>query len=266
MMLRKHAIHWAPILALSLAACGGSGEAEGERDLSLMPAESLAALSDQPVEAQTAEQTPQAAAPATRSSGGTGETQGVETRQPEITRRPPRPAAPPTLEVGTQVTLVASDTTVANHSKVGDPVYATVASPILDANGREVIPAGAVFVGTIANYEEAASDYEGHMLLRFNQVEFGGGSYPIDAQTLGVGTRTQKQGVTTGDAAKVGVGAVAGAIAGRIIGGNKTGTAVGAVVGAAAGVGVAAATKGEDVYLDAGAPIRIVLTTPFVRS
>jgi hypothetical protein len=56
-----------------------------------------------------------------------------------------------------------------------------------------------------------------------------------------------------------------GAIAGRLIGGNKTGTLVGAAVGTVAGAGVAVATKGEKVMIDTGAPIRIVLTAPFVR-
>jgi outer membrane lipoprotein SlyB len=71
------------------------------------------------------------------------------------------------------------------------------------------------------------------------------------------------RGVTAGEAAKVGAGAVVGGIAGRLIGGNKKGTAIGAVAGAAAGAGIAAATRDVDIILPAGARIRIVLTAPF---
>ena len=63
---------------------------------------------------------------------------------------------------------------------------------------------------------------------------------------------------------QVGAGAVVGGIAGRLIGGNRRGTIIGAVTGAAAGAGVAAATRDEDIVLDGGAPIRLVLTAPFV--
>jgi hypothetical protein len=74
------------------------------------------------------------------------------------------------------------------------------------------------------------------------------------------------RGVTAGDAAKVGAGAVVGAVAGRIIGGNRTGTAVGAAAGAAAGVGIAAATRDVDIILDAGASITVVLSEEFRRA
>ncbi|MEE8116688.1 MAG: hypothetical protein V3T28_06240 [Gemmatimonadales bacterium] len=63
---------------------------------------------------------------------------------------------------------------------------------------------------------------------------------------------------------QVGAGAVVDGIAGRLIGGNRWGTIIGAVPGAAAGAGVAAATRDEDIFLDGGAPIRLVLTAPFV--
>ena len=63
---------------------------------------------------------------------------------------------------------------------------------------------------------------------------------------------------------QVGAGAVVGGIAGRLIGGNRRGTIIGAVTGAAAGAGVAAATRDEDIVLDGGSPIQLVLTAPFV--
>jgi hypothetical protein len=71
------------------------------------------------------------------------------------------------------------------------------------------------------------------------------------------------RGVTAGEAAKVGAGAVIGGIAGRVLGGNAKGTAIGAAAGAAAGVGYAAATRDVDMILPAGALVRITLTAPF---
>ncbi len=68
------------------------------------------------------------------------------------------------------------------------------------------------------------------------------------------------RGVTSGDAAKVGAGAVAGAVLGRVLGGNKKGTIIGGIVGGAAGAAVAHQTKDSDIVLPAGAHIIIRLT------
>lgn len=240
-----------PVLALAggIWACGGGQSAQTEdeaaRDLSLAPAESVATLSDRP--ATTPQQ--QAARPQTQ------------------TQRPPQntPRTPPTVATGTAIELWAADTLTSRHNKIGDAVMATAGSPVKDARGREMIPAGAVFLGTITDVAPAESPGgQGRLALSFNRVQFGGKTYAVEARVDTLGTYMKGRGVTAGDAAKVGAGAVVGAVAGRIIGGNKTGTAVGAAAGAAAGVGIAAATRDVDIILPAGAQIRIVLTAPFV--
>jgi hypothetical protein len=104
------------------------------------------------------------------------------------------------------------------------------------------------------------------MVLTFTTVEIGGSRYAVAARTDSLGTYMKGRGVTAGDAAKVGAGAVVGAVAGRVIGGDKTGTIVGGVVGTAAGVGIAAATRDIDIIMPGGGPIRIVLTAPFTRT
>lgn len=246
-----------PVLALAAGiwACGGgeSAQTEGEaaRDLSLAPAESVATLSDRP--ATTPQQ--QAARPQTQTQ-----------RPPQTTRTaPPARLTPPTVAAGTAIELWAADTLTSRHNKIGDAVMATAGSPVKDARGREVIPAGAVFLGTITDVAPAESPGgQGRLALSFNRVQFGGKTYAVEARVDTLGTYMKGRGVTAGDAAKVGAGAVVGAVAGRIIGGNKTGTAVGAAAGAAAGVGIAAATRDVDIILPAGAQVRIVLTAPFV--
>jgi hypothetical protein len=168
------------------------------------------------------------------------------------------------LATGTAIELFASDSLNSRKNKIGDPVMAMTASAVTDARGRSVIPAGAVFLGTISDIAPAESPGgQGRMALTFNRVQFGGKTYSVQATADTLGTVMKGRGVTAGDAAKVGAGAVIGAVAGRIIGGNKTGTAVGAAAGTAAGVGVAIATRDIDIILPAGALVRVVLTAPF---
>jgi hypothetical protein len=244
-------------------ACGGEQPPEDEtaRDLALAPAESVATLSDQPAPQQPA--TPAAQpAPARPRPTAPRQTTPRETA-------PPAPAAPaaPSLSEGTTILLAASDTLTSRHNKKGETVTATATDDIRDERGRVVIPAGALFLGTISDIAPAESPGgQGRMVLTFNQVEIEGNRYPVAARTDSVGAYMKGRGVTAGDAAKVGAGAVVGAVAGRVIGGDKTGTIVGGVVGAATGVGIAAATKDVDIILAAGAPIRLVLTAPFTRA
>ncbi len=251
----------ASVVALLLIACGGAEPpVEEGRDLTLPPAESVAVLSDEPISddvTQPVEQTPQ---------------------QPSQTARPAREPAPPppeepvapvrptlTLSQGTPVELAAVDTIRSRMSVVGDPVTATTFSDVRDEQGRIVIPAGAVFTGNVAQIEAAGSPGGvGTLVLRFTEVHFGGKSYPMAAESDSLGYEMKGQGISGGDAAKVGAGAVVGAVAGRIVGKNTRGAVIGGVVGAAAGAAVAAATKDQDIVLPAGGYIRIVLTQPLV--
>jgi len=240
--------------ALALWACGGGGEAakdqEPARDLSLAPAESTRAINDRPaVNQPKATAQPRKPAPPPNRN---------QPSQP-----PTRPATPSVAE-GTSIDLMATDSLNSRRNKKGDMVTATTPSPVKDASGRDVIPGGAVFSGTISDIAPAEHPGgQGRMMLTFNRVSFGGKNYEVEARVDTVGTTMKGRGVTAGDAAKVGAATAVGAIAGRLLGGNKKGTAVGAAAGAAAGVGVAAATRDIDIILPAGALIRIVLTSTF---
>ncbi|KPJ98527.1 MAG: hypothetical protein AMS20_16350 [Gemmatimonas sp. SG8_28] len=248
-------------LAIGAAAllwgCGGeSGSDDTEvRDLSLAPAESIAALDDAPQSAPAPQQGgQQTAAPST----------AAPPRTPPRTS-PPAPPAPMSLAAGTVVTLTASDSISTRTHAAGDVVYATASADIVDGQGRVVIPAGARFEGVIAAILEAKNPGDpGTISLAFNRVAFGGKSYSVDATSDSVATERQGRGVTGGDAAKVGVGAAAGAVLGGLITKDTKGAIVGGVVGAAAGAGVAGATKDADVLLPAGGTIRIVLGSPMV--
>ena len=246
-----------PLLAVALVwACAGSDDGlEGDRDLSLPPAESVAVLSDEPdADPQANEVHPTANQP--RSAPPRRQDSPPHRPEPE----PQRPA-PLSLAGGTTIEIVAADSINSKDHEVGYPVTATTSAATLDGQGRLVIPAGAVVTGRITELDNGGA---GIIELTFDRIHFDGNSYPIQAVSDSVGYEMKKGGVSAGDAAKVAAGGVVGAIAGRVIGGNKKGTIVGGVAGAAAGAGVAVATKGSDLIVASGSYIRIILTGTFV--
>ncbi|MDZ4675131.1 MAG: hypothetical protein SGI84_11800, partial [Gemmatimonadota bacterium] len=176
---------------------------------------------------------------------------------------PPVPAQPATstLPVGTSMTVSAAKEITSKVNKTGETFTATLGEAVTDASGRTVIPAGAVVTMRIDSIAPSANrgDTTGVLRLRATSVAFGGERYDLDARSTSVAYTLKGQGVTTGAAAKVGVGAVAGAVAGRILGGGKSGSVVGGVVGAATGAAIAAESADRDVVMAAGARIVIAL-------
>jgi hypothetical protein len=243
-------------LLLSLVLLGACAKGENAsnasadstaRNLTLAPAESSAALRDMPA---TPPPAPPATAPVTR---------------PAVQR--PRPPAPPpapatlTLPAGTHFGMAATDTITSRTAKVGDPFTARVVEDVRNAAGKVVIPAGSQVNGTISDVKPAPNpNTPGTLTLAVSSITIRGTNYPLEVTIDSVATTRQGRGITTGDAAKVGAGAVAGAILGRVIGGNKKGTIIGGIVGGAAGAGVAATSKDSDIVLPAGAHIIVTVT------
>jgi hypothetical protein len=132
---------------------------------------------------------------------------------------------------------------------------------VRNAAGQVVVPAGSIVNGRITDVKPAPNPRTpGTLTLSVTSVTVGGNTYPIEASVDSVETVHKGRGVTTGDAAKVGAGAVVGGVLGRVIGGNKKGTIIGGVVGGIAGAGVASSTKDSDIVLPAGAHIIVRLT------
>jgi len=237
------------VLALATAACGGNKDAAKadslQRDLAMAPADSNAsALNDRP--------TTQAPAP----------------RQPSSPAPRRVTSAPLTLPAGTEFATSATDSITSRHNKVGETMRVRVASDVKDEQGRTIIPAGAVVALRIDELAPAENDNDktGKLKLTPTSVEFDGRSYGLSATVDSVHYVLHGRGVTAGDAAKVGAGAVAGGVAGRVIGGNRRGTVIGAVVGAAAGAAVASKTNDRDVVIRPGDYVRIKLTGGFTRT
>ena len=239
-------------LLLSVALLGACAKGENAsnasadstaRNLTLAPAESSAAMRDMPA---TPPPTPPVTAPVTRP-------------------RPPAPAAPTTLTLpaGTHFDMAAADTITSRTAKTGDAFTARVVEDVRNAAGKVVIPAGSSVSGTISEVKPAPNpNTPGTLTLAVSSVTIRGTNYALDATIDSLETVHKGRGITTGDAAKVGAGAVAGAILGRVIGGNKRGTIIGGVVGGAVGAGVAQTSKDSDIVLPAGAHIIVTVTKP----
>lgn len=248
------------IAILGLSACQKSQDQtqasdSTARNLTLAPAESTAAMRDMPDQNQkTTRPPPPAAKPAQRN--------------PTTTRtNPPAPPAPPArpamarLGVGAKMDIAAADTISSRTAKVGDAFTAHVVEDVKNATGQVVIPAGSVVHGSVTAVKPAPNPRTpGTLTLSVTSVTVRGTAYPLDAAVDSLETIHKGRGVTTGDAEKVGAGAVAGAVLGRVLGGNKKGTIIGGVVGGIAGAGVASQTKTSDIVLPAGAHIIIRLT------
>jgi hypothetical protein len=252
-------------LSWVVAACSGSEPPlEDERDLTLPPAESVAVLGDEPASSEVAGESEG------RAVQETGDRPRATQPRSEPTPSPAAETVPPArstgiLPQGMALELAAADTIGSAMSAAGDPVTATTTVEVRDERGRIVIPSGAVFTGNVAEIKHAGSPGGvGTLVLRFTELHFGGNTYPIAAESDSLGFEMKGQGISGGDAAKVGAGAVVGAVAGRVVGKNTKGAVIGGVVGAAAGAAVAAATKDQDIVLPAGGYIRIVLTQPLV--
>ena len=239
-------------LLLSLALLGACAKGDNAntaaadstaRNLTLAPADSSATMRDMPV-------TPPVTAPVTRPT----------VQHPKPAAHPPA-ATTLTLAAGAHFDMAAADTITSRTAKPGDPFSARVVDDVLNAAGKIVIPAGSTVSGTISDVKPAPNPRTpGTLTLAVSSVTIRGVNYPLDASIDSLETVHKGRGITTGDAAKVGGGAVAGAILGRVLGGNKRGTIIGGVVGTAVGVGVAATSKDSDIVLPAGAHIIVTVT------
>ena len=231
----------ASFVVFGLTACQKQDQASQStdstaRNLTLAPAESTSAMRDVP------ENRPPAAPP-----------------QSPRTRPPAR--ATLRLAAGTRLDAAATDTITSRTAKIGDPFTARVVEDVRDASGNVVIPAGSTVNGRITDVKPAPNPRTaGTLTLSVTSVSVRGNTYPIDASIDSLETVHKGRGVTSGDVAKVGAGAVAGAVLGRVIGGNRKGTIIGGVVGGVAGAGVANQTKDSDIVLPAGAHVIVRLT------
>ncbi|MCZ6478401.1 MAG: hypothetical protein O6851_08810 [Gemmatimonadetes bacterium] len=262
-------------LAPFAAACGGSGDREGdvaEDTLGLLDRELDLAMSGEHDQAQLRDE-PQGRRVEERDPG----------RTPAARPTPPPPPSeqvagpePPSAEAegpgarvegrsiagGTTFDVTLNQELSTRTSQVGDLYSATLVHPLTD--GRLVIvPAGATVLGQVTVVQKSGGQGQQAVLnLSINEVSFDGETYPLQASIVEANPETRSRSSTGAKAAKIGGAAVAGAILGGIIGGNATGAIIGTAVGGAAGTAIVLGTEDVDAVLPRGSRMTLRLDAP----
>lgn len=181
--------------------------------------------------------------------------------------RPAPPAGPRTVTMpvpaGTTMAVRMNQELSTQNARAGQTFTATLADPIVSADGVTIIPAGATVRGRVtdARASERAGQ-EGYLRLAFDNVTVDGRSYPISATVVDAPVRRVTRDSRAEQAAKIAGGAAAGAVLGRVIGKDTKSTVAGAAIGAAAGTAVAMGTADVDAVIPQGARVVIRLDSP----
>ncbi|HXY11282.1 MAG TPA: hypothetical protein VEI52_25845 [Terriglobales bacterium] len=192
---------------------------------------------------------------------------------------PPRPeaanppsASPPALIIpaGTKVPVVLKHAISTKASREGDAVYAETAFPVV-ANGRVLIPAGTYVQGRISHVQPAGRiKGRAEVLMHFTTLIYPSGytvllpgavenAPGVDKTKIKDSEGTIRADSQTGQKIATVAGAAAtGGVIGAETDGGK-GAAVGAGIGGAVGTALAMLLHNNDVKLDAGTTIEMVI-------
>src|SRR5256712_5968129 len=187
-------------------------------------------------------------------------------------RTPSSTAAPNELIVpaGTKVPLALKHAVSTKSAREGDAVYAETTFPVVQDN-RVLIPAGTYVQGRITHVQRAGRiKGRAEVLMHFTTLIYPSGytvllpgaveNVPGAEKTSIKGEEgTIRQDSQTGQK----VGTVAGTAGTGAVGGGLShgggGAAIGAGVGGAVGTGIALLSRGNDVKLDAGTTLEMVI-------
>ncbi|HEY9714069.1 MAG TPA: S-layer homology domain-containing protein [Chroococcales cyanobacterium] len=191
---------------------------------------------------------------------------------------PPLQGRVASVAAGTHFQAALKNSLDSETTQPGEPVEATLASPIY-SGGVEVVPAGSKVLGSVTNVVSATRfkfGANGKIEIRFTEVQTPDGRrYPLKA-SVDDNTMTLSGGTTAGRVGKsalytglgAGGGAALGTGLGAIVGGTAGGpvgrsTGMGAVFGTALGAGVglvgAGVRKGSEIKIKAGSSLPIKL-------
>jgi type IV secretion system protein VirB10 len=178
-----------------------------------------------------------------------------------------------TVPSGTKVLLMLKNSVSSRNAKAGDGVFLESTFPVVE-NGRVVIPAGTFVQGVVDSVKRSGRvKGRAELLLHFTTLVYPNGytvsmpgalesSDSADSQKV-----KDKEGTVQADGNK---GRDAGAIAGTtgtgvLIGGLSHGVKgglIGGGIGAAVGVATAMLTRGDEVRLEAGSSVEMILQRP----
>jgi hypothetical protein len=175
------------------------------------------------------------------------------------------------VPAGTKVLLILKSPITTKSARVGDGVYCQTSFPVTQ-NNVSVIPAGTYVKGQIAEVKRAGRvKGRAEILFHFTTMIFPNG-YTIDlpgslgnepgaqnhevADKEGTVKADSQKGKDAGTVAKTGAtGAVIGTVASR----SATGAGIGGLAGAAVGLGEVLLTRGQDVRIEQGTSLEMVL-------
>ena len=176
---------------------------------------------------------------------------------------------------GTKVPVVLQHAISTKHAQEGDAVYAHTSFPVV-LNDRILIPAGTYVQGRIAEVRRAGHiKGRAEILMHFSTLIFPNGytvmlpgaidNIPGADNTTMKGTEgaVQQDSQKGKDAEKIatasGKGAEGGALVGALASRTAGGTIAGAGAGAALGAAIALFGRGNDVRLEAGTTVEMVI-------
>ncbi|MGB6675893.1 MAG: hypothetical protein WBE44_04335 [Terriglobales bacterium] len=182
----------------------------------------------------------------------------------------PTAASELTIPAGTKVPVELKHAVSSKGTHEGDGVYAETTFPVV-ANGRVLIPAGTYVQGRISHIQRGGRiKGRAEVLMHFTTLIYPSGytvllpgavenAPGVDKTSVKDAEGTIRSDSQTGEkAATVATAAGAGAVAGGLSNGGK-GALIGAGVGGAVGTVIAMLTCGNDVKLDAGTTLEIVI-------
>lgn len=178
------------------------------------------------------------------------------------------------VPAGTQVLLNLKSPIDTKSAKVGDGVYCQTSFPVTQDNVA-VIPAGTYVKGEIAEVRRAGRiKGRAEILFHFTTMIFPNG-YTVDLPgTLGNEpgaqnhTVSDKEGTVQAngqkgkDAGTVAKSGATGAVIGTVASRSAKGAGIGGLAGAAIGLGQVLFTRGQDVRIEQGTALEMVLQRP----
>lgn len=176
---------------------------------------------------------------------------------------------------GTKVPVVLKHAISTKASREGDAVYAETTFPVV-INERIVVPPGTYVQGRITHIQRAGRlKGRAEVLMHFTTLIYPSGYTVVMPGALqnapgvdkadvknpeGTVQADSQKGDKAGKAAERGIeGAEGGAIIGALGTGSRMGAGIGAGLGGAAGVAIAMLGRGNDVKMDVGTSIEMVI-------
>lgn len=178
-----------------------------------------------------------------------------------------------TVPAGTEVPLILKSAIDTKNTRVGDGVYCQTAFPVVVDNIM-AIPAGTYVKGEVVKAQRAGKiKGRAEIQFKFTTLIFPNG-YTVDVPgTIHHDSGSEKASVDDEgkikadpqkgkDTRTVAEGAGIGAAGGAIITGTRTGVLSGAGIGGLAGLATVLMTRGQDVRIEPGTSVKMLLQRP----